>query len=130
MSWLSIVPKFVRKSIFNMVDEQIRAYANAEAIKGYVVLGVNTAIDAAKDKADPAKIEKWADGCEKGANVFSTVAAAIKPSSENGVNISEAEGREIVENIEKACGVLVPQEFINGVVEKAENKVKELLLLK
>lgn len=129
MSWLSLIPKFVRRSIFEVVDAQIREYASVEAIKGYAVLGVNAAIDAAKDKANPETVEKWANGCEKGAKVFNTVAAAIKPSSEDGMNISAEEGKQIVDNIEEACGVLVSQEFIDGVIEKAESKVKQLLKL-
>lgn len=127
-SWiLKIVPKSVRKMIFAAVDESIREYTSVQAIQNYAVVGANAAISAVKDKVDADVAKKWCNGCEKGSKALATIAKAVNPEGDGGMNITEAEGEEIVSNLKDACGSLVSQSMIDNIVDSAEKPIRKFL---
>lgn len=129
-SWIiKIIPKSIRRMIFNAVDAELREYINVEAIKGYAVGAANTAILATKDKVDPAKMTRWCNGLESGSRAFATISKALNPNGEGGMTITEAEGEEIIAHIETACGSIVTEGWLDEIIENAESRVKGFLKL-
>lgn len=129
-NWIiKIIPKTIRRMIFNAIDADIRTYTNVQAIQGYAVMGANTAIAAVKDKVDEETATKWCNGCEKGSKALSTIAKAVNPSGEGGMNITDDEGEAIVSDLKEACGSLITQEWIDGMIDRAEYSIKQFLNL-
>lgn len=124
---LKIIPKSIRRMIFSAIDAEIREVTNVNAIQGYAVYGANTAISSLKDKVDEAIATKWCNGCEKGSKALSSIAKAVNPNGEGGMTITNEEGEEIVSNLKEACGSLITQEWIDGIVDMAESKIKKYL---
>lgn len=127
-NWIiKIIPKSIRKMIFSAIDSEIRELTNVKAIQGYAVAGANTAISSVKDKVDEATATKWCDGCEKGSKALSAIAKAVNPKGDGGMNITTEEGEEIVSNLNDAFGSLITQEWIDGIVDMAEFKIRNYL---
>ena len=124
---IKIIPKSIRKMIFSAIDLEIREYFSVNAIQGYAVNGANVAILAVKDKIDEETAAKWCVGCEKGSKALSTIARAVNPNGDGGMSITEQEGDEIVSDLKEACGSLITQEWIDGIIMKAEESVKKYL---
>lgn len=124
---IKIIPKSIRKMIFSAIDLEIREYFSVNAIQGYAVNGANVAILAVKDKIDEETAAKWCVGCEKGSKALSTIAKAVNPNGDGGMSITEQEGEEIVSDLKDACGSLITQEWIDGIIMKAEESVKKYL---
>lgn len=124
---IKIIPKSIRKMIFSAIDLEIREYFSVNAIQGYAVNGANVAILAVKDKIDEETAAKWCGGCEKGSKALSTIAKAVNPNGDGGMSITEQEGEEIVSDLKDACGSLITQDWIDGIIMKAEESVKKYL---
>lgn len=124
---IKIIPKSIRKMIFSAIDLEIREYFSVNAIQGYAVNGANVAILAVKDKIDEETAAKWCGACEKGSKALSTIAKAVNPNGDGGMSITEQEGEEIVSDLKEACGSLITQDWIDGIIMKAEESVKKYL---
>lgn len=111
-SWL------VGKAV-NWAKPYIKAELSVDKLAGYAVEGVDWAATAATKNVDDAKLANLARGCNLAASTFANLATALDPESESGRTISEREKLPLRRNLREAVLLIVTQEQLDALVDKA-----------
>lgn len=105
----------------------IKAELSVDKLAGYAVDGVDWAATAATKGVDDAKLANIARGCNLAASTFGNLAGALDPASDGGRTISEQEKLPLRRNLREAVLLIVTQEQLDGLVDKACVAVVEKL---
>ena len=105
----------------------IKAELSVDKLAGYAVEGVDWAATAATKNVDDAKLANIARGCNLAASTFGNLAAALDPASDSGRTISDTEKQPLRRNLREAVVLIVSQEQLDALVDKACAAVAEKL---
>ena len=121
------IPKWLKnivvKSLFGVVEGKVAEYVTVANITNLIKAAANTGIEKASKGLSDESLRKICDGCSTAGNALMQLADALNPTGPEGRAISMEEAQVIMAEIQRACGVIITQEWLD---ERSKDLISDI----
>ena len=114
---------WIIKKAIGWAKPSIKEAVSVETIAGIMCGGIDWAAKKTLNKVSDERLTECAQGCAVASGVFSAVAEAVQPFSENGREMGPKERANIQAQLTTAVELIVTQEELDKIVDTLLNHV-------